>query len=61
MEQDASAFPVLQPDDAGAVLVSWIDQNTQLQDCKVPGVDKPGCNDIAEGELGCTFRRPDAS
>jgi hypothetical protein len=57
MEQDASAFPErYNPMTLVPSSVSWIDQNTQLQDCKVPGVDKTGCNDIAEGELGCTFR-----
>ena len=57
MEQDASAFPErYNPMTLVPASVSWIDQNTQLQDCKVPGVDKTGCNDIAEGELGCTFR-----
>ena len=57
MEQDASAFPErYNPMTLVPASVSWIDQNTQLQDCKVPGVDKTGCNDIADGELGCTFR-----
>ncbi len=57
MEQDASAFPErYNPMTLVPASVSWIDQNTQLQDCKLPGVDKAGCNDIAEGELGCTFR-----
>ena len=57
MEQDASAFPErYNPMTLVPSSVSWIDQNYLLQDCKVPGVDKTGCNDIAEGELGCTYR-----
>jgi hypothetical protein len=37
--------------------VSWIDQNTALEDCKLATtLNKAGCNDIAEGELGCAFR-----
>ncbi len=56
MEQDASAFPErYNPMTLVPSSVSWIDLNTQLQDCKLPAVDKTGCNDIAEGELGCTY------
>jgi hypothetical protein len=57
MEQDASAFPErYNPMTLVPSSVSWIDQNTQLEDCRLPGVDKAGCNDIAEGELGCVYR-----
>jgi hypothetical protein len=57
MEQDASAFQErYNPMTLVPSSVTWIDQNNLLEDCKLPGVDKAGCNDIAEGDLGCTFR-----
>ncbi len=56
MEQDASAFPErYNPMTLVPSSVTWTDSNSQAQNCAIPGVDKTGCNDIADGALGCTY------
>jgi Carboxypeptidase regulatory-like domain len=55
MEQDASAFPErYNPMTLVPASVSWTDLNSQAQNC-LTAADKTGCNDIADGALGCTY------
>jgi hypothetical protein len=55
MEQDASAFPErYNPMTLVPSSISWTDLNNQAQNC-LTAVDKTGCNDIADGALGCTY------
>ena len=58
MEQDASAFPErYNPMTLVPSSISWTDLNNQGQNC-LTAVDKAGCNDVADGALGCTYLTP---
>src|SRR5262245_4123364 len=55
MEQDASAFPErYNPMTLVPATIAWTDLNSQGQNCAT-ATDKAGCNDIADGVMGCTY------